>query len=271
MTDASTTTRPGLLHRLLSRRRTAERDFRLTGFRDRYWIAAALSLLPLPLSRVMRLFGTDKQQDGQHDYGSSYHMLLRHFRYRRVKLLEIGILGGASLTSWRAFLPRATIIGCDIEPKPRFHYRSIHTYVTDQSSRTDLLALAKAEGPFDIIIDDGSHINAHQIETFRTLFAHLADGGIYVIEDTQTSFWPGRFGGAHISDAAFALTCTGELLEVAKYVNHTEFRDGAITDPARLSLARSIQSIRFEHNMITLVKGANQRGSNYATLRHAEG
>ena len=58
-----------------------------------------------------------------------------------------------------------------------------------------------------------------------TFFEHLRDAGFYVIEDSQTSSWPGPFGGAHISDPAFAQTCTGELLELAKYLNHAEFQN----------------------------------------------
>ena len=42
---------------------------------------------------------------------------------------------------------------------------------------------------FDIIIDDGSHMTKHQIDTFEHLFeTMLVDGGLYVIEDLHTSF-----------------------------------------------------------------------------------
>lgn len=44
-------------------------------------------------------------------------------------------------------------------------------------------------GELDIIIDDGSHINEHIIESFKILFPKLKDGGIYAVEDTQTSYW----------------------------------------------------------------------------------
>ena len=49
-------------------------------------------------------------------------------------------------------------------------------------------------GGVDIVIDDGSHVNEHVIKSFRTLFPFLTEGGIYAIEDTQTSYWP-KFGG----------------------------------------------------------------------------
>ncbi len=250
------------LRALLAWRRTPARDGRLTSYRDRYWIAAGLSLLPLRLGWAMRLFGSDKQREGQHAYGRSYHEMFRALRYRPIKLLEIGVLSGASLTAWRAFFPRATVVGCDIRPKTHLNYRRIRTHLIDQSNPTDLAALAAAEGPFDVIIDDGSHVNAHQVTTFYSLFEHLRDGGTYVIEDSQTSFWPGPFGGAHICDPAFAQTCTGEMLELAKYLNHAEFRNDEGIDPRRLLHARSIRRISFEHNMIILNKGDNNLPSN---------
>ena len=39
-------------------------------------------------------------------------------------------------------------------------------------------------GPFDIIIDDGSHINRDVIVSFEQLFPLLNDKGLYIIEDT---------------------------------------------------------------------------------------
>lgn len=250
------------LRALLAWRRTPAREGRLTSYRDRYWIAAGLSILPLRLEWVMRLFGSDKQQEGQHAYGRSYHEMFRALRHRPIKLLEVGVLSGSSLTAWRAFFPRATVVGCDIRPKAHLNYRRIRTYLTDQSNPTDLAALAAAEGPFDVIIDDGSHVNAHQVTTFYSLFEHLRDGGTYVIEDSQTSFWPGPFGGAHVSDPAFAQTCIGEMLELAKYLSHAEFRSSEGIDPRRLAHARNIRRISFEHNMIILNKGDNNLPSN---------
>ena len=55
--------------------------------------------------------------------------------------------------------------------------------------------MAQVGGDFDIIIDDGSHIVAHQIISFKTLFPYLKSGGIYVIEDLFSSYWT-EYGGA---------------------------------------------------------------------------
>lgn len=53
--------------------------------------------------------------------------------------------------------------------------------------------------PFDVIIDDGSHINDHQILGFKYLFKDwIKAGGLYIIEDIESSCfdWPANVGKA---------------------------------------------------------------------------
>jgi hypothetical protein len=50
-------------------------------------------------------------------------------------------------------------------------------------------------GFFDIVIDDGSHVNEHIITSFQTLFPLLANNGIYVIEYLKTSYLL-KYGGS---------------------------------------------------------------------------
>ena len=133
------------------------------------------------------------------DDGPTYASIFRPWKYRPVRLLEIGIggygesPGGASLLSWQAFFPFGRIIGADIEDKSALTGWRRDILNLDQSSPTQLTALSRNLAPFDIIIDDGSHLNAHQLN-IEHLFAALKDGGIYVVEDVQTSFWPGAVG-----------------------------------------------------------------------------
>jgi hypothetical protein len=41
---------------------------------------------------------------------------------------------------------------------------------------------------FDIILDDGSHYMKDQQKSFKYLFDHLREKGIYILEDLHTSF-----------------------------------------------------------------------------------
>jgi hypothetical protein len=57
--------------------------------------------------------------------------------------------------------------------------------------------LAETYGPFDIVLDDGGHTMKQQIVTIKTLFPHVKNGGVFVVEDTHTSYWPGFGIAAH--------------------------------------------------------------------------
>jgi cephalosporin hydroxylase len=78
------------------------------------------------------------------------------------RILEIGVKGGGSTAFWKAVFPAATVVGVDI--KPRRWLLSGHSndgviYLRgDQSDPAQLAAIGNEHGPFDIVIDDGSHV-----------------------------------------------------------------------------------------------------------------
>jgi hypothetical protein len=153
-----------------------------------------------PLSRLAILNGTDKF--GFHDYTPNYHALFTPWRDKPVRVLEIGVggygdedRGGQSLATWRDYFPQGQITGLDLQKK-RLDFGPRVRIVQGSQVDPDVLARTVAEqGPFDIIIDDGSHRNEHVVESFRLLWPTLVPGGIYVAEDVQTAFMP-RFGGS---------------------------------------------------------------------------
>lgn len=46
-----------------------------------------------------------------------------------------------------------------------------------------------ADGLFDLVIDDGGHSMEQQIVSLERLWPAVKPGGLYVIEDLQTSYW----------------------------------------------------------------------------------
>ena len=96
---------------------------------------------------------------------------------------------------WKAYFPKAQIIGLDIEDKSFVNEDRILAYQGSQTDAALLKQIVRTHGKFKIIIDDGSHRPEHIRATFAILFPLLAKGGMYAIEDTQTSYWP-RFGGS---------------------------------------------------------------------------
>lgn len=151
-------------------------------------------------------------------------------RGKPVRLLEVGVQNGGSLELWDDYLPAgSTIVGIDIDPKVaslEFGSRRIRVEIVDVM---DVEGLEKvlAGSTFDAIIDDGSHRCSDVSATFARLFDHLADGGLYVIEDLHCSYYAG-FGGGFEK--------TGSSIEYLKHLidclNNDHIADGDV-DPSR--------------------------------------
>ncbi len=217
------------------------------------WLGADLDLLAT-------LYGTDKF--GEHDYTPVYAALMRPWRGKPVRLLEIGVggyqgaLGGESLRMWESYFRRGRITGIDLYDKTALSGGRVQVFQCSQVDSPRLTALAQEVGPFDFIIDDGSHVNAHQIQTFGILWPHLKDGGTYVVEDVQTSYWP-SYGGAPLGTPGYERSCMHWFKSLADSVNLPEF-----LAPAPPGLDAGIASVAFHHNLIVLQKDLAERYSN---------
>ena len=128
-------------------------------------------------------------------YFEVYHALFGPRRSQALRILEIGVDQGGSLRLWRRYFenPDTVIVGIDIDPTcTRFDLslENVHVRIGDQADGAFLQIVTSEFGPFDIIIDDGSHHSRHLIQSFNHLFAHaLKDDGIYVAEDLHANYW----------------------------------------------------------------------------------
>jgi len=213
------------------------------------------------LTRLAVLYDSDKW--GSHWYAKHYQHHFHGLRTRQLKLLEIGIggydsptSGGGSLRMWRTYFPKSHIYGIDIYNKSSHNETRVRTFRGDQTDETFLRNVIAEIGNPDIIIDDGSHINSHVIRSFQVLFPLLAENGIYVVEDTQTSYWP-SYGGSS-EDLGNAPTSMCFLKGLIDGLNHEEFiRPGY--SPSYYD--KNIISMHFCHNLVFIYKGKNNEGS----------
>lgn len=123
-----------------------------------------------------------------------YLRLLFGFAQPPRSVLEIGVKGGGSTAFWKALFPEATVVGLDIKLRRWLADTKdgVRYIEADQTDTSRLLLLAKEFGPFDILIDDGSHRSEDQEITLRALAGHVRPGGVYVVEDTHANgdaFW----------------------------------------------------------------------------------
>jgi hypothetical protein len=145
------------------------------------------------LPRYAVRFGTDKI-DRYHtfnglSYIDLYERYLSKFRKKHVSLLEIGVLNGASLRMWKHYFRRGNIYGLDINLQAKQHEEPrVQIWIGSQTDDRILKKLSEDAGGFDIVIDDGSHVNRHMVASFNALYENMRPGGVYVIEDLHCSY-----------------------------------------------------------------------------------
>lgn len=154
----------------------------------------------MDLARLFASYGSDKDRNG---YASLYSALFAHLKEAPVQLLEVGIgtmipgapssmkgymnddyKPGASLRAWRDFFTTGSIHGLDVQLDCVFQEERIETHLCDSTDADCCQAWIEARSlTFDVVIDDGSHYDQHQLATLKHLFPLVKPGGYYVIED----------------------------------------------------------------------------------------
>ena len=211
------------------------------------------------LTSLALLFGTDKY--GSHFYTPHYQRCFHCLRKNPLNVLEIGVggydsgdYGGASLRMWKAYFRKSNIVGIDICDKTKFCEPRIDIRQCDQTDSASLMQLSDEYGGFDIVIDDGSHINDHVVKTFQTLFPLLRHNGIYAIEDTQTAYWPSWGGGIDNPNSMMHF-----FKSFVDGLNHVEY---PIAGYQANYYDKNIVEISFFHNLILIRKDEYKEKSN---------
>ena len=206
------------------------------------------------LNKLAVIHGTDKWN--LHWYTQHYAKHFYHLKDKKMNMLEIGVggddnplKGGNSLRMWKSYFSKAKIFAIDIIDKSVHEEYRIKIFKGDQSDEKFLKDVISKIGEVELIIDDGSHLNEHVIATFKILFPLLKKGGIYVVEDTQTSYWD-DFGGdnTNFNNPKNMLTFFKSLTDS---LNYREFRIPGYV-PTYYDL--HITSMHFYRNMIIINK-----------------
>lgn len=200
-------------------------------------------------------YGTDKSSDG-HGYTRLYERFLGPVRYKSMVLLELGVWEGASILMWQQYLPNSQIVGVDRSDitidTPR-----VTIWKSDQAADGLGAKIQRRFGDVDVIIDDASHISSKTIQSFKNLYPHLRSGGLYVIEDLQTSYDEKNYpndacpdpDGAHRGGAAPGgqVTAMNFCKRLADEVNSNEF-------PKEHRLGYDLESVQFYQNICFISK-----------------
>jgi cephalosporin hydroxylase len=139
------------------------------------------------LEVIFNKYDTDKNSNF-HSYTRQYDTLLKDFRDKPIKYLEIGVFNGGSIKAFKeAFKNCECILGLDIDNRCKKYEdveNNIFVEIGDATDIDFIKLITKKYGSFDVILDDGSHTNKDVINSFELLFPLLNDNGLYIVEDT---------------------------------------------------------------------------------------
>ncbi|MEQ1717143.1 MAG: class I SAM-dependent methyltransferase [Hyphomicrobium sp.] len=198
-----------------------------------------------------------------HDYFPIYERHFATFRGTAPKMLEIGVQRGGSARLFADWLGAGTrITGVDIDERCRAHAVPglIDIEIGDQTNTAFLGDLARKHGPWNIILDDGGHTDNQILTSFDVLFPHLAEGGIYLIEDTHAHFFDASFrdhpeGKSVVTFVADLFSgmhrWTGEMSRFAHWHVPPPERREPVDAPAT---TRYIQSVHLYDSVIVIQK-----------------
>ncbi len=197
-----------------------------------------------------------------HHYFDVYEQHLRGYVGTSFRFLEIGVLRGGSQRMWRDYFGAgATIVGIDIDQTcARLDGRHGAVRIGDQTDAGFLASVCEEFGPFDVVIDDGGHEPSQQIQSFSYLYPDVTENGVYIVEDTQTSFWPKRQDlGSKLTFVNLALEAASRLSEphyerrmLDRYGKPPGERPGEVTASC---LAATTHGVHFYDSIIVFEKG----------------
>ena len=205
----------------------------------------------------MTLWATVTDHTGRpiHKWDHYFPIYERHFsRFvnRPALLVEIGCGEGGSLQMWRKYLgPLARIVGVDVrEDCKAFEQDPVFVRIGSQSDPAFWSRLLQEFGPPDIVVDDGSHTMGDQIASFRYLYRVMDRHGVYLVEDTHTSYWD-EYGGG--------LRREGSLIEFCKSLIDELNADHARGALEPTPFTRQTLSMHFYDSVVAFEKGPGTR------------
>lgn len=213
------------------------------------------------LTKSLRMFfdSVEHPSDKWDSYFEVYEKHLAKFVMigRPITLVEVGVQKGGSLDMWgKYFLPKSRIIGIDIDPacaQLKYDNPNIEVVIGDQSDPSFWDSFLNGKN-IDVFIDDGGHFMDQQILTFEKVFPVLNTGGVYICEDTHTSYMQYNGGGLHRKDS---------WIEYSKYFIDTLHKNWySDSDPNQDEInvkADGLSAVSYYDSMVVIEKDGNRR------------
>ena len=182
-------------------------------------------------------------------YFEIYEQYFAKYKGRPINILEIGISHGGSLQLWKKYFgDLVNVYAIDVNPQcKKFEEEKVNIFIGSQSDEAFLKQVKKELPDLDIILDDGGHTMQQQIVSFEHLYLKVKNGGLYIVEDTHTSYWHEYHGG---------IKKPGSFIEYSKNLVDSIY-EGHITEKRKIlisEITKHINSIAFYDSIVVFEK-----------------
>jgi hypothetical protein len=176
-------------------------------------------------------------------YFSIYSDLFQKYVGAEITFIEVGVLHGGSLFMWQEYFgPKARIIGIDLNPEAlKWENYGFQIFIGDQADSKFWTSFWEAIGKADVLLGDGGHTNLQQRQTIVCSMASIRDGGMIVIEDTQTSYQKDFGNPSTKSGVSFAKSLVDSIAARNPELGKSE-----------ATLTKRISSIRFFESLFVI-------------------
>jgi hypothetical protein len=183
-------------------------------------------------------------------YFEVYEEYFGPWRDRSPVFVEVGVFGGGSLEMWTKYFDSSSQIwGVDNDPRVCEHPVPGATIVIGDQGDPQFWKLFLQQTPkIDLFLDDGGHRMNQQITTFECVWPKISDHGVYVVEDTHTSFW------AEYGAVPGAETFVDYAKASVDVLHRNHYRQDRPNNQ-RIGLLRDLKSVTFFDSMVVFRKG----------------
>lgn len=187
-------------------------------------------------------------------YFEIYEKYFSKYKGEKVNILEIGISHGGSLQLWKKYFGKqAHFYAIDINQEcKQFSDENTTIFIGSQSDPNFLNDVVSQLPVLDIVIDDGGHTMIQQKISFEILYHKVKNGGVYLVEDTHTSYW-NEFGGGLKNSKSF-IEYSKNLID-SLYEHHVPNH----SKPSINSITKHINSISFYDSIVVFEKQLREK------------
>ena len=210
-------------------------------------------------------YTSSKNSDKWNRYFDVYQRYLEKYEGKNITFVEVGVAEGGSLEMWsRFFGPESKLYGIDVETKCanlRYDNPNIKVIIGDQADPDFWSSLLPTIGPIDAFLDDGGHQMNQQIVTFESVWPVVKTNGVYICEDTHTSYFE-NYNSRYQNPKSF-IEYSKDFVDILHLTDTSMYKTDGVVNPltirheARLAqkkFAANVSSVHFYDSMVVFEK-----------------